>query len=205
MTKSINKNLIKILKITINDHQRNWYMALLNSLSTNRVTLKSSIDNYPFFIVYGQEVKFPTHVCFPSLYLSQSIQNEACPILQQSLDMLLKLKEERENSKRNLMQHQEVMKKMVWYPPGAAQLASAVIWSVMFDEASSSNPPDLPVPAEGAYVWHLEVIVVAVGIDPVSREYETGPVVDSTSHTKKKKTWKHCLQSNPPHSRLGIM
>jgi hypothetical protein len=88
-------------------------MALLNSLSTNRVTLKSSIDNYPFFIVYGQEVTFPTHVCFPSLYLSQSIQNEACPVMQQSLDMLLKLKEEKENSKRNLMQHQEVIKKMV--------------------------------------------------------------------------------------------
>jgi hypothetical protein len=57
----------------------------------------------------------------------------------------------------------------------------------MYDEVSSSNPPNLPVPAEGAYVWHLEVIVVAVGIDPVSREYETGPVADSTSIIKKKK------------------
>jgi hypothetical protein len=43
----------------------------------------------------------------------------------------------------------------------------------MFNEVPSSNPPDLPVPAEGAYVWHLEVIVVVVGINPVSREYET--------------------------------
>jgi len=58
----------------------------------------------------------------------------------------------------------------------------------MYDEVSSSNPPDLPVPTEGAYVWHLEVIVVAVGIDPVSREYETGPVADSASIKKKKKT-----------------
>ena len=57
----------------------------------------------------------------------------------------------------------------------------------MYDEVSSSNPPDLPVPAEGAYVWHLEVIVVAVGIDPVSREYETGPVADSASIKKKEK------------------
>jgi hypothetical protein len=55
----------------------------------------------------------------------------------------------------------------------------------MYDEVSSSNPPDLPMPAEGAYVWHLEVIVVAVGIDPVSREYETGPVADSASIKKK--------------------
>jgi len=57
----------------------------------------------------------------------------------------------------------------------------------MYDEVSSSNPPDLLVSAEGAYVWHLEVIVVAVGIDPVSREYETGPVVDSASIKKNKK------------------
>jgi hypothetical protein len=68
----------------------------------------------------------------------------------------------------------------------------------MYDEVSSSNPPDLPVPAEGAYVWHLEVIVVAayvwhlevivvaVGIDPVSCEYETGPVVDSANIKKYK-------------------
>ena len=55
----------------------------------------------------------------------------------------------------------------------------------MFDEVPSSNPPDLPVPAEGAYVWHLEVIVVAVGIDLVSHEYEIGPVVDFDSHKKK--------------------
>jgi hypothetical protein len=54
----------------------------------------------------------------------------------------------------------------------------------MYDEVSSSNPPDLPMPAEGAYVWHLEVIVVAVGIDPVSREYETNPVADSASIKK---------------------
>jgi hypothetical protein len=57
----------------------------------------------------------------------------------------------------------------------------------MYDEVSCSNPLDLPVPAEGAYVWHLEVIVVAVGIDPVSREYETDPVADSASIKKKKK------------------
>jgi hypothetical protein len=52
----------------------------------------------------------------------------------------------------------------------------------MFDEVPSSNPLDLPMLAEEAYVWHLEVIVVAVGIDPVSHEYETGPVVDSARY-----------------------
>lgn len=55
----------------------------------------------------------------------------------------------------------------------------------MFNEVPSSNPPDLPVPAEGAYVWPLEVIVVVVGIDPMSSKYETGPVADFASYKKK--------------------
>jgi hypothetical protein len=59
----------------------------------------------------------------------------------------------------------------------------------MFDEVSSSNPLDLPVPVEGEYIWNLEVIVVAFEIDFMSHEYETGLVTDSASHklTKKKK------------------
>ena len=58
----------------------------------------------------------------------------------------------------------------------------------MFDEVPSSNPLDLPMPTEGEYVWHLEVIVVVVRIDPVSREYETSPVADSASIKKKEVT-----------------
>ena len=60
------------------------------------------------------------------------------------------------------------------------------MYDEVYDEVSSSNPPDLPMPVEGEYIWHLEVIVVVVGIDPVSCEYETGPVVDSASIKIKK-------------------
>jgi hypothetical protein len=55
----------------------------------------------------------------------------------------------------------------------------------MFDEVLSSNPPDLPMPAEGEYVWNLEVIVVAVIIDPMSCEYETAQSL-IPPYTKKK-------------------
>jgi hypothetical protein len=61
----------------------------------------------------------------------------------------------------------------------------------MFDEDPSSNTLDLPMSVEGAYVWHLEVIVVAVRIDHVSRMYETNPVVDSASDKKKTIVKKH--------------
>jgi hypothetical protein len=82
-------------------------------LWANRVTPNSSISNSLFFLVYGKEETFPTHTFFPSLQLAQSIQDEACPVMKQRLDILLKLGEERENSKRNLTQQQQVIKK--WF------------------------------------------------------------------------------------------
>jgi hypothetical protein len=67
---------------------------------------------------------------------------------------------------------------IIWchIPWGAAQLESVMIWSIMFDEVPSSNPPDLLVPAEGAYVWHPKVIGVVVRIDHMSCEYKTKSV-----------------------------
>jgi hypothetical protein len=57
----------------------------------------------------------------------------------------------------------------------------------MYDEVSSSNPPDLPVPAEGAYVWHLEVIVVAVRNRPHVTRVRDRPSCRFRQHKKKKK------------------
>jgi hypothetical protein len=101
LAESTNKNLIKIPKNTITDHQRNWHLSLPNSLWVDRVTPKYSLGNSPFFLVYGHEVIFPTHTFLPSLQLSQSVQEEECPIMQQRLNTLLKLEEERENIKEN--------------------------------------------------------------------------------------------------------
>jgi hypothetical protein len=42
--------------------------------------------------------------------LAQSICDEAFPLMQERLNMLLKLEEEREKSKMNLTHHQEVIK-----------------------------------------------------------------------------------------------
>jgi hypothetical protein len=56
------------------------------------------------------EATFPTHTFLPSLQLAQSIQDEAFLVMQDRLNMLLKLEEEREKDKMNLTQHQEVIK-----------------------------------------------------------------------------------------------
>jgi len=54
-----------------------------------------------------------THTFLPTLQLDQYSQDEACPIMQERLIILLKLEEERENSKLNLTHHQEIIKK--WF------------------------------------------------------------------------------------------
>jgi hypothetical protein len=50
LAESTNKNMIKILKKTITDHQRSWHLALPNSLWVDRVTPKESLGNYPLFL-----------------------------------------------------------------------------------------------------------------------------------------------------------
>jgi len=75
---------------------------LPNSLYFDRVTTKVSLRNSPFFLVYGKEVILPTHIFFPSLKQSQYSQEENCPVMQHKLNNLLRLEEEREESKRNL-------------------------------------------------------------------------------------------------------
>jgi hypothetical protein len=64
----------------------------------------------------------------------------------------------------------------------------------MFDEVLSSNPPDLPVSIEGEYVWHMEVIVVVVEIDPMSHNYENAQLSILPNTKKKKKKKKHTLE-----------
>jgi hypothetical protein len=76
-------------------------------------------------VVYGQEATFPTHTFFPSLQLAQSIQDIQCPVMQQRLNMLLKLEEDREKDKKNLTQHQEVIKR--WFDKSS-------IWNKDFQE-----------------------------------------------------------------------
>jgi hypothetical protein len=64
-------------------------------------------------LVYGKEATIPTHTFLPALQLTQSSQDKAYPVMQERLNMLLKLEEEREKDKMNLTHHQEMIKK--WF------------------------------------------------------------------------------------------
>ena len=73
LAESTNKNLVNLIKKIIDQHPRSWHAKLPLALWADRITPKESIKNSPFFLVYGQEAIFPTHIFLPSLPLSQSV------------------------------------------------------------------------------------------------------------------------------------
>ena len=59
------------------------------------------------------EVVLPANLTIPSLQLSQSIRENDSSPLQQRIDSLLKLEEDRERVKNKFYQHQQLVKKWV--------------------------------------------------------------------------------------------
>ena len=55
LAKYTNKNLIRIIKRTIEKNHKNWHKALLFSLWADWITHKASIGTSPFVLVYGKE------------------------------------------------------------------------------------------------------------------------------------------------------
>jgi hypothetical protein len=110
LAKSTNKNLIKIIKRTSSENQKNWHNALYYELWADRVTQKTFVGNSPFFLIYGREAILPLHVLLPSLQLSQKVQEEECPPLENQINALLKLEEVRTQAKQKLDQHQQIVK-----------------------------------------------------------------------------------------------
>jgi hypothetical protein len=110
---STNKNLVRILKKKIADNQRNWHSSLHNTLWDDRVTPKEDIVNSLYFLVYGQEAILPNRVYLPSLQLSQDSRGQPSSVIQQRIDTLLMLEEEREKEKSNFIAHQQIVKR--WF------------------------------------------------------------------------------------------
>lgn len=94
LAESTNKNLINIIKKTIAQHPRCWHTKLSLALWADKITLKASIKNSPFFLVYGHEAIFPTHIFLLSLHLSQLVQDSECPIMQCKINVFLHLEAE---------------------------------------------------------------------------------------------------------------
>eukprot|EP00253_Pinus_taeda_P013134 PITA_13134 len=62
LAESTNKNLIKIIKRTIEQNHRNWHKSLVFALWADRITQKASIGTSPFNLMYGKEAILPTNL-----------------------------------------------------------------------------------------------------------------------------------------------
>eukprot|EP00253_Pinus_taeda_P028659 PITA_28659 len=110
LAESTNKNLIKIIKQTIEQNHKNWKKSLIFALWADRITQKASIGSSPFNLVYGKEAVLPTNLVLPSLALVQFIEESPSSSIQLKHDQILKLEEEREESKVIHAKHQQIIK-----------------------------------------------------------------------------------------------
>eukprot|EP00253_Pinus_taeda_P005698 PITA_05698 len=110
LAESTNKNLIKIIKRTIEQNHKTWHKSLIFALWADRITQKASIGSSPFKLVYGKEVVLPTNLILPSLTLVQFIEENPSSSLQLRHDQILKLEEEREKAKIIHVKHQQIIK-----------------------------------------------------------------------------------------------
>jgi hypothetical protein len=97
---------VRILKNIVIENQRNWNNALYNGLWADTVTPKEALGNSPYFLIYRQEAILPIGLSLPYLQLSQASRGQLSSIMQQRIDTLLMLKEERGNAKRKFTAHQ---------------------------------------------------------------------------------------------------
>jgi hypothetical protein len=113
VAESTNKNLVRILKKTVVENHKNWHNALHNALWDDRVTPKESLGNSPYFLVYGQESILPTNLYLPSLQISQASRGQSLSSMQQCIDTLLMVEEERERDRNKFAAHQQLVKR--WF------------------------------------------------------------------------------------------
>lgn len=113
LAKSTNKNLLWIIKKTIVENQRDWHNALDTALWADRVNPINSLGTYPYFLVYGKEAILHPNIYFPSLQLTQSSHGRSSNFLENRIDTLLKLKEERNKEKEKFHVHQQRIK--TWF------------------------------------------------------------------------------------------
>eukprot|EP00253_Pinus_taeda_P033477 PITA_33477 len=73
LAESSNKILVRVIKKLLEDNKKSWDSKLKFALWADRVTIKQSIGNSPFKLVYGADVVFPIQMI---LHVAKSLQEE---------------------------------------------------------------------------------------------------------------------------------
>lgn len=109
--KSTNKNLIRIIKKTMEGNQRSWHTKLRIALQADRITPKRSTGVSPYTLVYGKEDRLPISVELPSLDLANQFDMTEEELMTTRLAQLSELEEVRDEAMKKLEVHQEQMKR----------------------------------------------------------------------------------------------
>lgn len=65
LTESMNKNLINVIRMYVNDHKSDWDLYLPFALFAYRTSISASSKYSPFKLMYGRECRFPTDIILP--------------------------------------------------------------------------------------------------------------------------------------------
>ena len=76
-----------------------WHTALNIALWADRVDPRISLGISPYILIYGNKAILPPNIYLPPLHLAQSSRGRSSNFLQTQIDILLKLKEERNKEK----------------------------------------------------------------------------------------------------------
>jgi hypothetical protein len=106
----------------------------------DRVTPKESIGNSLYFLVYGKESILPNGLYLPSLQLSQESRGHPSSTLQQRIDTLLMLDEEREKDKVKFTAHQQVVKR--WFDKHKAKEKNFEVGDLVLKWDKENSPKE---------------------------------------------------------------
>eukprot|EP00253_Pinus_taeda_P004647 PITA_04647 len=109
LAESTNKTLMKILKKTIVENQKDWDSKLKFSLWAVRVTTRRSTGKSPVELVYGTQALFLSQLVKLVIAMVQEAKEELNALIRR-MNKLVKLNENKDNVRDNLIMYQTKMK-----------------------------------------------------------------------------------------------
>jgi hypothetical protein len=89
------------------------HSSLHNALWDDRVTPKEDIGNSPYFLVYKQEAILLNELYLPYLQITQDSRGHPSSVIQEIINTLLMLEEERDKENSKFIAHQQIVK--MWF------------------------------------------------------------------------------------------
>ncbi|KAH9296662.1 hypothetical protein KI387_044242 [Taxus chinensis] len=108
---STNKNLLRIIRRTLDENQRTWHTKLKLVLWANRITPKRSTGNSPYKLVYGKEAVLPISLELPALELMKQLELSEFEPMEARYAELMELEEIREHAVQTIEKYQALVKR----------------------------------------------------------------------------------------------